>query len=273
MVRMALACAIVIAVVGVTFLPFAAGGYDALAVPLASIAWGLGRIGLLLVPVGLLWLWASRTHVPGSVLPVWLRRVTLGACVLLALVLTLVAFASSSSLLLGAAVGSAAWLAIRVGRRMPSHPATTGAIFVLAPLAVLIAQTMLTEAITTRARARAIGNAAPLIAEIERHHERRGAYPESLFAIWGDYKPVVVGVERYHYERSGDAYNVIFQEPSLGFGVRRFVVYNPRDGQRVTVHEHDRLILDDAGRDADNAGHTIIQALPQPHWKLFLFLS
>ena len=38
-----------------------------------------------------------------------------------------------------------------------------------------------------------------------------------------------MGIDRYHYERSGEAYNVIFKEPSLGFGTRRFVVYNPRD--------------------------------------------
>jgi hypothetical protein len=79
-------------------------------------------------------------------------------------------------------------------------------------------------------------------------------------------------VERYHYERSGDGYNVIFREPSLDFGMRRFVVYNPLDRQRVTVHEQDRLLLDDAGLDADNAGHTggsglaadTLEAVPVP---------
>ena len=66
---------------------------------------------------------------------------------------------------------------------------------------------MLVDAVTAYARNRAIANGAPLIAEIE----------------------------RYHYERSGETYNVIFKEPSLGFGTRRFVVYNPRDPQRVTT--------------------------------------
>ena len=147
------------------------------------------------------------------------------------------------------------------------------AILVVAPLGVLAAQTMLVDAVTTLARNRVIANGAPLIAEIERYRERRGAYPESLFSIWGDYKPSTVGVERYHYERSGETYNVIFREPSLGFGTRRFVVYNPRDTQRVTVHEQDRLLLDEAALDADNAGYTVIETLPQPHWKVFLFLS
>jgi hypothetical protein len=66
---------------------------------------------------------------------------------------------------------------------------------------------------------------------------------------------------------------MIFREPSLDFGMRRFVVYNPLDRQRVTAHEQDRLLLDDAGLDADNAGHTVVRALPQTHWKVFLFLS
>ena len=82
-----------------------------------------------------------------------------------------------------------------------------------------------------------------------------------------------MGVERYHYEPSSYSYNVIFKLPSLGFGTRQFVVYNPRDEQRVTVHEQDRLLLEGPELDADNAGYTIVEPLPQPHWKVFLFLS
>ena len=54
-----LACAIVTVVIVATFLPFVPGGHDPLAVPLSAMAWALGRVGLLLVPVGGLWLWAS----------------------------------------------------------------------------------------------------------------------------------------------------------------------------------------------------------------------
>ena len=92
----------------------------------------------------------------------------------------------------------------------------------------------------------------------------------SIFALYGDVKPSAVGVQRY---QSGDAYNLIFEEPSPAFGLRRFVVYNPRDRQRLTVHETDRLVLNDAGLEADNAGYTIVQPLSQPHWKLFTFRS
>ena len=37
---------------------------------------------------------------------------------------------------------------------------------------------------------------------------------------------------------------------------------NPRDRHRVTVHEQDRLLLDEAALDADNAGYTIVRVAP-----------
>ena len=275
-----LACAIVSGVIVATFLPFLPGGHDPLAVPLSAMAWALGRVGLLLVPVGGLWLWVSRRQVSLSAPPFWLVWITLGACVVIAVVTVLIAFAASGSQLLAAMTAAATGLlTIRLGRRIRaiqtgmSIPRTPAAILVVAPLVVVTAQTFLVDAVTVQARNRAIANCVPFIAEIERYRARRGAYPESLFSVWGDYKPSVVGIDRYHYERSGEAYNVIFKEPSLGFGTRRFVVYNPRDRHRVTVHEQDRLLLDEAALDADNAGYTVVQSLPQPHWKVFLFLS
>ena len=271
------ACAIVTGVIVMTFLPFAPGGYDSLAVPLAVMAWVLGRVGLLLVPIGLLWLWALSRDAMAR--PRWLIRLSAGTSVLILMVMTVIAFAASGSLLLATGTAAVATLLVaRTAHRMRRDPATrvprmAAALIAVAPILVLAAQTMLVDAAAMGARNRVIANAAPLIEEIERYRTRRGTYPESLFSIWGDYKPSIVGVERYHYERSGDGYNVIFREPSLDFGMRRFVVYNPLDRQRVTVHETDRLLLDEAGLDADNAGNTVVRALPQAHWKLFLFLS
>ena len=280
MLLLVLACATVSILIVATFLPFVPGGYDPLAAPLSAIAWRLGQAGAILVPLGGLWLWVSTKHPPPPAPPVWLVRVTLGACVLIAIAMVLTAFASSGSQLF--AVGTAVvagLLTIRLNRRIRatmtgrSMSRMPGAILVAAPIVLMAVQTMLADAVTAYARNRVISNAAPLIAEIERYRARRGTYPESLFSIWGDYKPSIVGVDRYHYERSGEAYNVIFKEPSLSFGIRQFVVYNPRDTQRVTLHESDRLLLDDDALDADNAGYTVVQPLPQPHWKVFLFLS
>lgn len=84
----------------------------------------------------------------------------------------------------------------------------------------------------------------------------------SLFDLYGDFKPALVGVQRYHCEPSGDAYNPIFEEPSPAFGRRRFVSYDPGEKQRLTVPETDRLRLDEAGLEADNVGYATIQPLP-----------
>jgi hypothetical protein len=271
MALLARTCAIAAMVVVFTFLPFVPGGYDPLAGPVSAMAWVAGRVGLVLVPIGLLWLRLKPR-------PRWLAHLTAAACGLIAVVMVLIAFASGVVLAMSTAMGGGVLIGALV-RRLRSASTTrasrTAAVLLAAsPIVVVAAQTLLAEPVSTWARNRVIGNAAPLIAEIERYRARRGAYPESLFANHDDYKTSIAGVERYHYERHGGTYNVIFAEPSLaGFGTRRFVVYNPRDTQRVTVHEQDRLLLDDAGLDADNAGYTGVQPLPQPHWKVFLFLS
>jgi hypothetical protein len=280
MARLAIAVVIVTAIVAATFLPFAAGGHDFLALPVAMIAWALGRVGLLLVPVGGFLLAANVINPSRAISSRWLAGYTLGTCILMSLLMVFIAFASSGSILFAAgAVAIAGFLNVRLIRylRTPrsesSFTSATATLLIIAPVLLFALQSMLLEPIATFARNRAIANCDSLIDEIERHHARNGVYPESLFSIWGDCKPAIVGVERYYYERSGDAYNVIFREPSLDFGTRRYIVYNPRDKQRVTVHEQDRLRLDEAGLSADNAGYTLIQQLPQPHWKAFLFLS
>jgi hypothetical protein len=207
-----------------------------------------------------------------------LTGVTLGTCVVIALVMTLVAFTSGGLMAAGTAA-IAGLLTIRLMRRLRLDqsgspiPRMVPAMLVASPLAVLAVQSAFVEPLSSSARNRVIANSVPLITEIERYRERNGAYPASLFSLYGDFKPATVGVQRYYYEPSGDAYNLIFEEPSPPFGTRRFVVYNPRDKQRLTVHENDRLRLDDAGLDADNAGYTIAEPLSQLHWKAFLFLS
>jgi hypothetical protein len=266
---------ILIAVVTATFLPYFPGGYDALSKPLSEMAWMFGRVGLLLVPVGALGLLFSRKAGAGIDPRGWLLWLTLGVCILIAMVLILIAYAFGP--LLAAGTGMICGrIIIRLARRLrTAEPVSRTALglLVVVPITALAVQLAIMESVASSARNRVIANSAALIAEIESYHLRQDAYPASIYALYGDVKPAVMGVERYFYERSGDAYNLIFEEPSPAFGLRRFVVYNPRDKQRLTVHETDRLRLDDAGLDADNAGYTIVVPLPQPHWKLFTFRS
>jgi hypothetical protein len=265
----------VTAIITATLLPFFPGGYDPLARPLSGMAWMFGRAGLLLVPLGGLWLLFPKRSGVGIGPRDWLVWLTLGTGILVALVLVLVAFAFGPLLAVGTGTISGG-LIVQLRRRLRATAPlgrTLPGLLAVAPITVFAVQLTFLEPIALWARNRVIANSAPLIAEIEGYRARHGAYPVSIFALYGDVKPAVMGVQRYYYEPSGDAYNLIFEEPSPVFGLRRFVVYNPRDKQRLTVHETDRLRLDDAGLEADNAGYTIVEPLPQPHWKLFTFRS
>ncbi|HKX46752.1 MAG TPA: hypothetical protein VJP77_08620, partial [Planctomycetota bacterium] len=119
-------------------------------------------------------------------------------------------------------------------------------------------------------RERAIANAAPLIEALEGYRARHGRYPTSLLALHGDVDPGVVGVERYRYEPSGDAYNLVFEQPALDLATQELVVYNPRDEHVATGHALD--LLEFTGRDLElRRGHYAEHAARQPHWKYFWF--
>ena len=116
-------CAIVTAVIVATFLPFVPGGHDPLALPLAAVAWALGRVGVLLLPVGALWLWVTRRQPSHPVPPAWLVRTTLGAFVLIAIVAVLVAFASSGSQAAGSRLSrKSGWGSPLPSDRLPRFP-------------------------------------------------------------------------------------------------------------------------------------------------------
>jgi hypothetical protein len=54
------------------------------------------------------------------------------------------------------------------------------------------------------------------------------------------------------------------------FGTQEFVVYNPHDEQSMTSHAQDRLEFLGQALEA-RCGYYAAHALPQPHWKVFLF--
>jgi hypothetical protein len=105
---------IITAIITVTFLPFFPGGYDPLSRMLSRMAWVLGRVELLLVPIGGLWLWFFHKHGSGVRPHGWLLWITLGTSILIALVLVLIAFASSGPLLAaGTGTGAGLWSTTR----------------------------------------------------------------------------------------------------------------------------------------------------------------
>jgi hypothetical protein len=259
-----------------TLLPFLPGRHDSLAVPLSLMAQVIGTLGLVLVPIGVLWLTIERF--PRLF---WLRLATrLLALMTSFLVWAVVALAAAvqsgfalavMTLIAGALLARKAWRRFRPG----DVTAAAGALpwyLIVVPIAVASLQQVTVDAAVTFSRNRAIRNSAPLIAAIEQYRALRGRYPESLLSVNPDYWPGVIGIPAYHYEPHGDAYNLVFEQFTYHLGIREFVVYNPRDEHVMTSHAMDILELTPDQLALDRTrGHNAVYDTPHRHWKYFWF--
>jgi hypothetical protein len=267
-----------------TLLPFLPGAYDNLAVALSEMAHLFGVVGLLLVPIGLIWLAANRSSRLAQ------RRHLFPLLALIAS--TLVWFAvwlaaliqsgyilSVMVVLLWIWMLRRAWSKFRQGGGTPdgSSALSSGAnalplYLITVPIAVALLQWAVVNRAIEMSRNRTIANSAPLIAAIEEYRNRNGRYPTSLLAEWPDVLPRVIGIRQYHYEPHGEGYNLVFEQFNYRFGTREFVVYNPRDEHVMTAHAIDILEMTPNQLVLERTrGHNARHDLPQPHWKLFWF--
>lgn len=262
--------------------PFLPGEYDSLAMPLSTIAQGFGVLGVLLVPVGALWLIAELRQrsrpIKGRGFVFAVITVIIGTLVAAALMLAGVGTVGPSL----AIFLLAGWLyslsklipllrAMRHSERDRFNP--TPLYLVTIPLAVLIIQLAAAAPLTAASRARAIASSAEMIANIEAYRVAQGRYPHSLLGVWKDYYPHVVGVERYYYRPEQDAYNLYFEQPRFmldRFGTREFVVYNPRDEHFIVSHPSFMLLLTPAQWESYR-GWYAVHDVGTDHWRYFWF--
>jgi hypothetical protein len=265
-------------ITGVTLLPFFPGRYDSLAAPLSLMAQVFGIVGLLLVPVGALWLAAGYSSRLGR------RQYAIATAALIVssivwLAVALAALVSSGASLAIASLALWSFIVARLLPRLtrlktaPPRAVNAAACYLLTvPLVVALLQKALVAPMIESSRNRAIRNSAQLIADIEQYRAVNGRYPASLLSVWEDYLPGVIGIREYWYEPSGEAYNVVFEQPALNFGTREFVVYNPRDEQGLTSHKLDRARLTPAQLVVEQTrGHYAVHDAAHPHWKYFWF--
>jgi hypothetical protein len=262
--------------------PFLPGEYDSLAMPLSTIAQGFGVLGVLLVPVGTLWLIAELRQrgrpIKGRGFVFAVITVIIGT--LIAAVLMLAGLGTIGPSL--AIFLLVVWMyslyklipllrAMRHSERDRFNP--TPLYLVTIPLALLIFQIAAAAPLTAASRARAIASSAEMIANIETYREAQGRYPNSLLGVWKDYYPRVVGVERYYYRPERDAYNLYFEQPRFmldRFGTREFVVYNPRDEHFIVSHPSFMLLLTPAQWESYRGWYAVHDA-ETDHWRYFLF--
>lgn len=158
-----------------------------------------------------------------------------------------------------------AWLILSLRRK---RSIVVPLYLILVPGLLLAVQLAFATPITEWSRNRAIRNSADILRDIEAYKTEHGQYPVSLFAVWPDYSPSVIGVEQYYYEPQGESYNLIFEQPRFllhDFGAREFVVYNPLGEHKVVSHAAWRL------SNPELQGWYAVHDTGVQHWQYFLF--
>lgn len=247
----------------------------------------IGVVGLLFVPIGVLWLaYELRTHGRiGRNEPHTDKRSRLAVaalvtgCVVVAILVLAAVVGERLSfgiLLLALSLYALSRLIPAVRQMKSTEDERFNAIpvyLIVIPIAVLILQLLLAAPATEFSRNRAIAASALMLAEIEAHRAAHGQYPETMLGINKDYHPSVLGIERYEYARRGNAYNVVFEQPLFvlqEFGARELVVYHPRDEHVILSHAVWNLVWtpEEAAR---RQGWFAEHETGHQHWKYFWF--
>jgi hypothetical protein len=264
------------------FYPFLPGSYDGLAVTLSAMSQLFAMVGLLLVPCGAVWLvcerWQATAATPTAKRCCELCGVTslvAGSIVAIVVALgaTIDAHISFAVLVLMAWGFSAIGFAKNLRRRpqIEERRFNPMPLYLIAlPLIAALLKFTLVAPAAEFSRKVAIRRANTLIDDIERFRETRGHYPLSLQSLNEDYKPGVIGVERYHYELNGEGYNVYFQHIAVALDVKEIVMFNQRGEHEYTSHNSD-ILQYPPEQLARSRGYIAVRDTPDPKWKYFLF--
>jgi hypothetical protein len=266
---------IIVAVTGI-FLPFIPGDYDYFAVGLSGIFQFAAFASLFLVPVGLTW-WIvnfikGKTDETSSKHPIYFRKITLAIIAIIILAAALGAFITHNRfsaiiiLILGVYVFSKS--RNNMNHQIATYSKVIPYYLFIIPLTVFIIRIAFIEKAKNYTTNFVIKQSEQLIQDIEAYKEANGHYPISLQSTIEDYKPAISGIERFHYELSGDAYNLYFEQISDLIGTQEIVMYNKLDEQEMTVHNQDLLRI--APENIFRGYHKVVE-LPNPHWKVFYF--
>lgn len=269
------------------FYPNLPGKYDALALPISTLLQLWSGFGLLLIPIGVLWLRYElkqesrrKRNVPTSNLRhhfAWASVIGLSFIAIPGTFLVLFGY----SVLVGLSA-LALWLflmlktrhKIRTWKNAEPGGLNYVPLYLLAiPLILVFFQVAFSKSATNFSREYAISQSKELIEAIERHRRQHGSYPASLFAVWPDYHPRIVGIEKFYYAPNGQAYNLCFEQPRFffdNFGTREFVMYNKLDQHIMPSHASWILIWSQEQMEATQGWYAMHEA-EEKHWRYFWF--
>jgi hypothetical protein len=270
--------------VAAMFYPFFPGDYDGLAVTLSIMSQLVGIAGVLLVPLGAIWLAYEFRRVAkeggvtkGKGMGYWFGFVSIWASIFVALVVAVGAIVDAhlsfglAFLILWACYSSRLFAKLRERQNAEVRTLNPAPLYlVFLPVVALVFKFTLIGSASEFSRNRAMDNSATLISDIERYRDAHGNYPQSLQSLWDDYRPSVVCIKRYHYEPNGEAFNLYFENLSANLGVREIVLYNKREEHEFTSHNADLLQFTGTGL-ALRRGHISSRDASRPNWKYFSF--
>jgi hypothetical protein len=276
-------------IVAITFLilvcmlfPFLPGRYDVLAVALSTMAQLIGTAGLLVVPIGVLWLFYEwrRLAAPRQTDTDFGYQFAIASIIASLLVAVVIAIGAVDDVgfslglvvlalwTLGAAKLLPKLKRLKNGEERAFNPAPLYLICI--PIAAFLCWLTLIPIAIEWSRNHAIEKSAQLVSEIERYHNARGRYPASLAAQTSDYSPSIIGIEQYYYAPNGDDYNLYFVQPTSVFGTREIVIYNPRDEHLLPGHDSD-ILRWTPEQLRERRGHYAEYETSTSHWKYFWF--
>lgn len=265
-----MACLTALLALGISY-PFLTGDYDSLAIPISTMIQLFGLVGLLLVPVGILWLTMPKYQFGFAITSIIISTFVI---LLIALFATLSVGKSFGLLVILLWIFIVA-IVLPKAKQFKGQPSSKfyfqPLYLIYLPTVTLFLQLTLEKPLTQSSRNRAIENADVFIRDIEAYHDRRGTYPLTLQAQHKDYYPDVVGVEKYYYAPHKKGYNLSFEQPRFlldRIGTRECVVYNPLDENTAYSHTAWRLTTE---QEEASQGWYASGDTGHEHWKYFLF--
>lgn len=265
---------IILVVTGLTLglvYPFMPGSYDPLARPLSTLIQVMGLLGLPLALWGMIWImfplkFKVLAHTAWS----------MGVVLTLAGLFVTVLMGSRLFGFFLLIISGGLFSHIRQKMRSAVHQASFSWIpvyLISIPVAILLIQLLSAKPVTDWSRNHTIIQAAEYLRDIENYKIKNGYYPPILQAMYQDYFPQTIGVEKYFYLPYGDAYNLSFEQPRFLLdipGTKEWVVYNPQNEHRVYSHTSWFLLLTPA-ESALSQGWYESKDTKHPRWKSFFF--
>jgi hypothetical protein len=251
--------------------PFMSGDFDRLAMPLSTIIQGFGIIGIIPSLFGLIWLLMPSKFKSFSIISIYLFGFLIVFFTFFAYLISGILFGISILLILG--------LLLLKYRQRIIVPFEREAIafvpiyLIVLPVSILTVQLLIAKPITDWSRDRTISNSNDYVKDIEIFYSKNGYYPTTLQAMYKDYYPNTVGVEKFHYLPFKNSYNLSFEQPRFLldiFGTKEWVVYNPKDEHRVYSHTSWFLLLSPQESEIRQGWYSSANT-KHKHWKSFYF--